>query len=144
MDIFYSSRDRYVGIYTVGATRQSRVTRDRTRGRGRNGQLARIETPPGIEAFRHADEQLLRELLGEDDSGSTRRRAPWPCSGLRTIVQLRDLVALRAPSGLAPAADQLDGWAPPRRNIVRFADTAIVDMSAFDEIVRCDRRNRAY
>lgn len=102
-------------------------------------ELAQIETRPEPTAIRHVEEQLLREYA-QDDSGA-RGETPVAVFRPETIVQLRDLVSHARQTGLhLQPVSSIGGHY--RGDTLCACDTAIVDMSAFDEIVRCDRRNR--
>ncbi len=101
--------------------------------------LERIEGLLGLEEFRHVEEQLLQGFA-EDESGA-RGETPVALFRPQTIGQLRDLVshARKTDLSLQPVSSTGGHY---RGDTLCGSEAAIVDMSCFDEIVRCDRRNR--
>ena len=100
---------------------------------------AQIEIPPKLEAFCQVEESLLHGYT-RDDSGA---RGEMPVAAFRpqTIGQLLDLVGHARRTGLRLQPVSSTGT-HHRGDTLCATRTAIVDMSAFDEVVRCDRRNR--
>lgn len=102
-------------------------------------ETGRVERTPELDAICQVDESLLR-TYAMDDSGAC---GETPVAAFRphTIEQLLDLVGHARGSGLRLQPVSSTGG-HYRGDTLCAPRTAIVDMSAFDEIVRCDRRNR--
>jgi FAD/FMN-containing dehydrogenase len=100
---------------------------------------AEIEMPPALKAIRRADVEL-RSGYAQDDSGA-RGEPPEAVFRPQNIGELRELVGYARRSGLRLQPISSTG-SHGRGDTLCAARSAVVEMSSFDEVVRCDRRNR--